>query len=247
MQKTTIATVLRSLSTGEPDLINERKRLGAQHPPHIVLTVSGTPVIFQNGAWSAPLGRIAVFDDAFVAANICSGIEIETVHRQNLHELILGAQGVSLNATLQRHVSRIETHNRDLRTKQDTIPAAARGALTVDAFCALAADPAIDAKIQQAERNLSAAKSIMEAFMRVAYPAAFPPGTMLGQFHNICQQRLGTSNQILAASDAVELRALLDYANRFHHDTNAAWETAAINDQELTHFCARVLSFTQRT
>jgi hypothetical protein len=46
--------------------------------------------------------------------------------------------------------------------------------------------------------------------------------------------------------DTAELRALLDYANRFHHDTNAAWETAAINDQELTNYASRVLAFIQR-
>ena len=36
-------------------------------------------------------------------------------------------------------------------------------------------------------------------------------------------------------------------ANRFHHDTNRAWETEAINDQALTHFCRRTLAFTQRS
>lgn len=50
----------------------------------------------------------------------------------------------------------------------------------------------------------------------------------------------------LRRTDADERRALLDYANRFHHATNAAWETEAINDQELTCFCERVLAFTQR-
>ena len=107
----------------------------------MVLNFAGAPLVFQNGAWAASLPRIAVFDDAFVAANVCSGIAIETTHRQNLHELILGAQGVALKAALQGHVSRIEDHNRNLRVKGDAIPAAARGTLTVDAFCALAADP----------------------------------------------------------------------------------------------------------
>jgi wobble nucleotide-excising tRNase len=103
-----------------------------------------------------------------------------------------------------------------------------------------AADPAT-------ERAVAAAlRPILEAFMRVAYPAAFPPGTLLGHFHNICQQRLNTANHILNAADTAELRALLDYANRFHHDTNAAWETAAINDQELTNYSTRVLAFAQR-
>jgi wobble nucleotide-excising tRNase len=157
--KTTLAAILRSLNTGEPGLINERQRLGAANAPHIVLTFAGAPLMFQNGAWAAPLPRIAVFDDAFVAANVCSGIAIETEHKQNLHELILGAQGVALNAALQGHVARVEEHNRDLRTKGEAIPAAARGALTVEAFCALVEDPAIDAKIQEAERNLAAGQS----------------------------------------------------------------------------------------
>ena len=157
--KTTLAAILRSLNTGEPALINERHRLGAANTPHVVLTFAGAPIVFQNGAWAAPLPRIAVFDDAFVAANVCSGIAIEAAHRQNLHELILGAQGVALNSTLQGHVARVEEHNRTLRVKGDAIPAAQRGALTVDAFCALAANPDIDAKIQEAERALSAAQS----------------------------------------------------------------------------------------
>ena len=83
-----------------------------------------------------------MFDDRFVAENICSGIDIETQHRQRLHELLLGAQGVTLNASLQSHVARIEDHNRELRTKADAIPAAARGDLAMDAFCAL--EPLVD-------------------------------------------------------------------------------------------------------
>ncbi|MFV1737623.1 MULTISPECIES: AAA family ATPase [Phaeobacter] len=157
--KTTIASILRSLSSGDARLVSERQRLGAAHPPHIVLTIGGGQVIFQNGAWTAPQARVVVFDDAFVAANVCSGIEIEAAHRQNLHELILGAQGVALNTTLRGHIARIEEHNRELRIRQDAIPAVARGALSVDAFCALPVDDQIDAKIAEAERLLSAARA----------------------------------------------------------------------------------------
>jgi len=86
----------------------------------------------------------------------------------------------------------------------------------------------------------------IEVFIRVAYPADFPPGSFLGPFIGLCQQRHGTQNEILTLTDTSELRALLDYANRFHHDTNAAWETAAINDQELVDFARRTLAFAQR-
>jgi hypothetical protein len=56
--------------------------------------------MFSNGAWDTQLADIVVFDDEFVAQNVCSGMKIEAGHRQKLHELIIGARGVALNATL---------------------------------------------------------------------------------------------------------------------------------------------------
>ena len=157
--KTTLSVILNSLATGNAELINERHRLGAQYPPHVVITHSGQEVVFQNGAWSRTIPDIAIFDDVFVAANICSGINLETSHRQNLHELILGAQGVELNSTLQQYVTRNEQHNIDLRNKGNAIPASARGSFTVDDFCDLKPDPDINTKINDMEHRLAAAKS----------------------------------------------------------------------------------------
>jgi wobble nucleotide-excising tRNase len=97
------------------------------------------------------------------------------------------------------------------------------------------------------EREVAAAlRHILESFMRVAYPEDFPPGMLLGPFINTCQQRLGRQDEILSAASIAELRDLLDYANRFHHDTNPAWETEIINDQQLIYFCGRTIGFTRR-
>jgi hypothetical protein len=86
----------------------------------------------------------------------------------------------------------------------------------------------------------------LESFLRVAYPEHFPPGTMLGPFCGLCEQRVGAPHEILTPLDIDELRALMDYANRFHHDTNPAWQTARINDAELLGFVRRTLAFTHR-
>jgi wobble nucleotide-excising tRNase len=51
--KTTLSAILRSLSANDQELITERKRLGAQHPPHIVLNVGGATVLFENGSAEA--------------------------------------------------------------------------------------------------------------------------------------------------------------------------------------------------
>jgi hypothetical protein len=114
--------------------------------------------MFQNDTWNRHLPNLAVFDDAFVDENVCSGLSVEADHRQNLHELIIGAQGVALNQQLQAYVSRIEAHNAELRTRASAVPAASMGGMTIDAFCALQPEPNIDANIQEAERALQAAR-----------------------------------------------------------------------------------------
>jgi wobble nucleotide-excising tRNase len=158
--KTTLAAVLRSLATGDPMPIAERRRLAAQHPPHVVLECSGgpPPAVFENNAWNRTMADLVVFDDVFVDENVHSGLAVQAHHRQNLHELILGAQAAALSREFQALVGTIETHNTELRAKERAIPAADRGPFSVDDFCALTARPDIDPAIQETERALAAAR-----------------------------------------------------------------------------------------
>ena len=188
--KTTLAAILRSLSTGDPISILERHRLSATNAPHVVIGSNGTSFVFQNDAWSATLPNLAVFDDVFVAQNVCSGIDIQTEHRQNLHELILGSQGVSLNAALQTHVARVEEHNRELRLRGDTIPAASRGAFSVEAFCALDQNPNIGPAIQEAERNLAAARSAEAVRRQPEFGSFSLPGFDAAAIDSVLQRSL---------------------------------------------------------
>lgn len=157
--KTTLAAILRSLATGNPMPITERRRLAAQHPPHVVLNCDGGPpaAMFLNNGWNRTLPNLAVFDDVFVDQNVYSGLAVEPGHRQNLHELILGAQAVALNQQLQQLIRRIEEHNAALRERSAAIPAA-RGGLSADDFCALPVHPDVNAAIEATERNLAAAR-----------------------------------------------------------------------------------------
>ena len=158
--KTTLAAILRSLATGNAIPIVERRRLAAQHPPHVVINCAGgpPPAMFQNGAWNRTLPNMVIFDDVFVDQNIYSGLVVGSDHRQKLHELILGAQGVALNQQLQRLVAQIETHNGTLRVRAAAIPVTELGGLSVDAFCALPANANIEREIQTIERNLAASR-----------------------------------------------------------------------------------------
>ena len=174
--KTTIAAILRSLATGDSLPVAERHRLAAPHPPHIVIDCSdGVSAVFEDGQWSRTLPDMTIFDDVFVDENIYSGLVVGAGHRQNLHELILGAHGVALTRQLDTLRRRIETHNATLRTKAAAVPDGARGGLTVDQFCALPPRSDIEEAILQARRALAAGREhdqvhAAHAFDRLSLP-----------------------------------------------------------------------------
>ena len=177
--KTTLCAVLRSLATGDPIPITERRRFTAAHPPHVVLDCDGGPpdAIFQDGNWNRELPRLALFDDVFVDANIHSGLVVDTRHRQNLHELVLGARGVAISRTIQELVTRTENHNRALREKTAAVTEEIRHGFSVDNFCALPELSGVDAEIEATERALAAAREqdavrtspLLEALMLPAF------------------------------------------------------------------------------
>lgn len=156
--KTTISAILRSLATGEALPITERRRLGAVHPPEVIIAGAGNaqPARFQNGVWSRTCPDVMIFDDVFVDRSVYSGLDVDAEHRQNLHELILGDQGVTLARRVDELAARIRTHSTDLRNKAAAIPTADRYGFNIDAFCALAEQPTVDEVLAAAEQRLSA-------------------------------------------------------------------------------------------
>ncbi len=241
--KTTLAAILRSLATNNPDLVVERHRLGAQHPPHIVFNHPGGQAVFKNGAWSQSLPDIAIFDDAFVSANVCSGIELQTTHRRHLHGLILGAQGVALNEALQGHVTRIEKHNTALRELAEAIPAQALGPYKVDAFCNLDEDPNIAQKIQDAERRLAAAKSADAIRQRPGFEAIGLPDFDTDGLNDV----LGRTLADLEAAAVEQVRAHIVKLN----DGGEAWVSDGMTriatasegqEDDVCPFCAQDLA-----
>jgi wobble nucleotide-excising tRNase len=158
--KTTLTAILRSLRNGDPVSVLERRRLSAANPPHVVIDCAGSPpaAMFQNGAWNRTYPQIEIFDDQFVDENVCSGLDVASEHRQNLHELILGAQGVALHSRVTAAVEAIENVNGRIRNASNAIPATERNGLTVDDFCNLPERADIDDAILAEERLLAASR-----------------------------------------------------------------------------------------
>lgn len=238
--KTTFSAVLRSLRTGNSDFIIERNRLGAIHTPHVVLTVSGAQFQFQNGTWNATHPRIAIFDDLFVSQNICSGLEIDSEHRQKLHDLIIGAQGVMLNQTFQTHVRRIEQHNNTLREREAAIPPMVRGILTIEQFCALPSIPNIDQAIAQAERNLAAAQSTDSIRQRHHFQQIQLPSFDITAIGNLLGQNLANLNAEAARRVQTHIGTLGANGERW-----VAQGMELLQNRDTCPFCSQQLSGVQ--
>ena len=94
--KTMLSEAFRSLANDDPDIVAGRKRLGADGDPVIVLEQSGGGQVlhWQLGGWQGGRPKMAVFNDGFVEANVCSGLEVEASHLQGLHSVAVGDEGV---------------------------------------------------------------------------------------------------------------------------------------------------------
>jgi len=160
--KTTLAAIFRSLSTGQALPIQERKRLGAANNPEAVIECPGgtSAASFQNGAWSRPCPDVLIFDDTFVDQNVYSGLDVHPEHRQNLHDLILGATGANLARRVDLLAARIRAHNTELRDKGNAVTSEDRHGLNIDEFCTLAPRRDIAQAITEAEMRLAALRHV---------------------------------------------------------------------------------------
>lgn len=244
--KTTLASILRSLATGNPIHITERRRLAAQNPPHVIIDCEGAsaPAIFTNDEWTRILPNMVVFDDSFIDQNISSGLVVGTGHRQNLHELILGVQGVSLNQRLQDYVGQIEQHNAALRTKAAAIPPAELGSFSVSDFCVLPNIDDIDVKITKAERDLEAAKEKEHIRNTPVFEFLNLPSFDIKSIELISQQDLENLETVAVAHVQKHLERIGHDAEAWIENGMSCFMQEENDDVERTcPFCAQELTY----
>ncbi len=88
-------------------------------------------------------------------------------------------------------------------------------------------------------------RPVMEKYLRITFPEYCVPGTLLGTFLNHVRNLVDNGQRIMSDQDICELSGITEYANKFHHDTNPAWQTEEIRDNELRIYVTRVLNFTK--
>lgn len=111
--KSTLAAVLRSLQTGEPLHILERRTIGSTGTPSVAVLASrntkNSTHTFDGKVWNTTLGDCEIFDSTFVAENVYSGADVDPEHRSKLHKFVLGASNVALARKVDELADEIRT------------------------------------------------------------------------------------------------------------------------------------------
>lgn len=158
--KSTLATVLRSVSTREASLITDRKTIDGTLSSKVVLQFgSGHKVSFDGGIWSEQRPEVLVFDADFVERNVHSGGTVNTVHRKNLLEFALGEPAVAARADVEKTTGEAKA----AAEKVQSIAAQLSGyhtSMTLTQFEKLPQLADVDTKLVELERRISAASNV---------------------------------------------------------------------------------------
>ncbi|MBP3557919.1 MAG: AAA family ATPase [Thermoguttaceae bacterium] len=174
--KTTLSQVLRSFARDDSDEILARRRKSATPTPsplEICLEIDEEELRFQNGRWerSAFAAPVVVFNDFYVDENVYSGLSVEKEQRDNLCQIVLGAESVERIQRLGALKRRRGELQRELPKWQNAELQKYAGPLTVDQFDALPWQEALDEKIAEVDAEIKQA----EQAETIKNAAAFEP------------------------------------------------------------------------
>lgn len=174
--KSTLASILRSCSTGDIASVSLRQSLDSSNAPEVNLFFergsSRTQAKFDGSVWSYSYSDLLVFDTEFVDKNVYSGTVVNTTHRQGLLEFALGEDAVQLKQKVESEAQKASEKSREVTTIDKEL-ASYRDKMSLEDFANLQPDPDVDQKIISLQMRLDAAKN-NAALQRKACPELIP-------------------------------------------------------------------------
>ena len=174
--KSTLVSVLRSVSTGDASLIANRKTVDGTLPPKVVLQFeNGQKVKFEAGEWSQQRPEVLVFDADFIERNVHSGSSVTTGHRKNLLEFALGEAAVAARTVVENATTQAKKLTDDVQVLTRQIEGHHTG-MTQIAFEKLPQITDADAQICALQMRISAAENVAAILSKPLPVAAIEPG-----------------------------------------------------------------------
>ena len=165
--KTTLTSVFRSLTTNKPEIVRSRISTNHTAPQAAQITKVGTPNTFHTfgaAGWTTTFSDIEVFDIHFVNDNIYSGFDFNDEHKKQLHQFVVGAQGIAIQNQIQQNKEAKATSRQNQITLEQQLIQQVGNNLTADSITSFLAIPAtqangIDQLITSAEAALASANA----------------------------------------------------------------------------------------
>ncbi|WP_018289970.1 AAA family ATPase [Verrucomicrobium sp. 3C] len=209
--KSTLADILRSLTTNDPAILAGRRTLASDAPAKVVLRFSTQNAIFENGAWTGVRPRIVVYDSVFINENVFSGDTVSTDHLKKQHELVVGEEGVRLIRRLVELDAQNRENNDAIKAVESELEAVIRTlglapAMRPDAFLALEARSDIDAAIAAKDNEAQRARRAKE-LKAAAEPSLLPVSTETAKMRGLLAQSIDAIAEAALASVRAHIAA----------------------------------------
>lgn len=160
--KTTVANILRAVTQGDAQAIQDGRTIDSDEAPHINLLCgegnTNSSVVLDNGVWTGTPPEILVFDATFVEDNVYSGQEVRADHRQQLLQFALGTESVKLERKTAELTKTIADEQRKVSEAQKRIQAFSKE-MPVEHFVMLADVPDAKEKIVTLRSRMEAARN----------------------------------------------------------------------------------------
>ena len=164
--KTTLCSIIRSLSKNIPNLIIERKTRGQKDDIYCEILYEENQkkysCKFENNTWNKNLKDIEIFDAFFIDENVYTGLEIFSEHQKNLYQFALGEESVILAKEIENIKRENETKNLKLNKIENQIAFITKNFFTVEQFINLKIDSEIESKIKSKVQEIKATEDLEE-------------------------------------------------------------------------------------
>jgi wobble nucleotide-excising tRNase len=158
--KSTLASIFRSCSANNSDLILNRRTIDGVNEPEVIFQFSnGQQSTFQNGSWDHCRPEILVFDADFVEQNVYAGGQVSTDQRRNLLHFALGANAVVAQHEYDQADYNAHTAAESVRDTTNQLSVIHRG-LTLAQFQGLVEAPDADDQIAALNEKIVEAQNI---------------------------------------------------------------------------------------
>ena len=243
--KSTLADLLRSLTTNNPDIVIGRKTLAGGPEQQVVMRFGDQRAVFKDGAWTGIRPRIAVYDSVFVNENVFSGDVVTNEHLKKQYGMVVGKEGVRR----VRRIVELDNENRENNSQSRVVGAELDGILravgpegmTRKEFLALEAIADVDAKLKAKAKEVqrvSRAKELKGA----GEPRVLPVPTETEEF----RKSLHSTIEGIAEAAARAVRAHIAKHEEKYRDgtmTHESWleSGTAFVDEDECAFCGQPL------